>query len=166
VTVQPTSLFAQTPTARFRQIEKMAQTNPAMAPLLWSALNIFPDAEEIFGDQEAEKDNIEKKLDGVVEGKPDEETMPHPYINTALGKHLCKVRINRVEADDGEGAAEQVGRLGQWWQLVDEIEKQQAAQAAQLQAVAAGATAGVVPGAAPPPPGPPALPPQAAPPMA
>jgi hypothetical protein len=160
VTVQPTSLFAQTPTARFRQIEKMVQTNPAMAPLLWSALNIFPDAEEIFGDQEAEKDNINKKLDGVVEGASDEATMPHPYIDTALAKYLCKKRINRVEAD---GNDEALNRLGQWWQLVDEIEQQKAAQAAQLKAVATGATAGVVPGAPPPPPGPPPLPPQAAP---
>lgn len=159
VTTHPTSLFAQTPTARFRQIEKMVQSRPEMAPLLWSALNIFPDAEEIFGDQEAEKDNINKKLDGVVEGLPDEETMPHPYIDTALGKYLCKKRINRVEADGNEEA---LNRLGQWWGLVDEIDQQKAAQSAQLQAVAAGATAGAMPGAPPGAP-PPALPPQSAP---
>jgi hypothetical protein len=154
-TTQPTSLFAQTPTARFRQIEKMAQTDPSKLPLLWKALNVFPDAEELFGDEESEKDNINKKLDGVVAGKTDEKTMPHPYINTALGKYLCKKRINRVEADGNDDA---LNRLGQWWQLCDEIEQQKAAQAAQLQAVATGAP--------PPPPGPPALPPQAAPPMA
>jgi hypothetical protein len=163
VTVQPTSLFAQTPTAKFRQIEKMAQTFPQLAPLLLKELNEYPDAADMIGDQEAEQDNINKKLDGVIEGKPDEDTMPHPYIDAPLAKYLCKKRINRVEAD-GDGEA--LNRLSQWWNLVDEIEQQKAAQAAQLQAVAAGATAGVVPGAPPPPPGPPALPPQAAPPMA
>lgn len=158
VTTQPTSLFAQTPTARFRQIEKMAQTFPQYAPLLLKALNEFPDASEIIGDQDAERDNINKKLDGVIAGMPDEKTMPHPFIDTALAKFLCKKRANRVEADGNEEA---LGRLVQWWNLVDQIDKQNQAQAAQMQAVATGATGGALPGA--PPAGPPAIPSQAAP---
>ncbi len=160
ITVQPTSLFAQTPTAKFRQIEKFAQTFPQYTPLLMKAMNEFPDAAEIFGDQDAEKDNINKKLDGVIAGKPDEKTMPHPYIDTALAKYLCKKRINRVEAD---GDDEALDRLSQWWSLVDQIDQQQKAQAAQLAAVATGATAGAMPGAAPPGAPPPPPPPPGAP---
>ena len=140
----PTALFAQTPTARFRQAEQFVKGGFLDgSPQSRMALKIlqFPDVEELTGDLVAEEENIDRTLDRVIEGASDEDTMPHPYMDLVLAKMKCKERINRLEANGDD--PDVIDRLRDWWLSADKVEK-----------------------AAPPaPPAPPPLPPGAMPPV-
>lgn len=158
--VWPTNLFAQTPTAKFRQIKEFYQaglfddSNPQARKAL-RAMG-FADVEEVMGDQVAEIDNIEKRLQLAVEGKPDHEWIPTPDMDLAAAKLKSKARINRLEADGEEPEA--IDRVRTFWMLADRMEKEATASAAA-------ATQGVAPpegGAPPPDPNAPAAPPMAA----
>jgi hypothetical protein len=170
ITVQPTSLFAQTPTAKFRQVEKMIDMGVPVSIAMRALFN-FPDAEALLGDQNAEEENIKKILVRVASGAPDEETIPHPYLGLELAQLLCKQMINRVQADAKAGESDDaIDRLSRWWDLVEKTKNQKAIAAGAAQGVATGA---VDPAAAmaaqpgmPPPPGgmPPSMPPPGMPP--
>ncbi len=161
----PTSLFAQTPTARFRQAEQFVKGGFLNGtPQARMALRIldFPDVESIAGDLEAEEENIDRTLDRVIDGANDEETMPHPYLDIQLAKFKCKERINRLEAD-GE-PDEVIDRLRHWWDMADAIDQQQQARNAAANG-AQGKTIEAIqglPGSAPPGGAPPATPMQGA----
>jgi hypothetical protein len=162
----PTSLFAQTPTARFRQAEQFVKGGFLNGtPQSRMALKIlqFPDVEELTGDLIAEEENIDRTLDRVVEGANDEDTIPHPYLDLALAKMKCKERINRLEANGDD--PDTIDRLRDWWLACDKVEKQEQARNAALNGAPGGTVSAIqaLPGSAPPgapPMAPPMAPPQ------
>jgi hypothetical protein len=157
----PTNLFAQTPTAKFRQVKEFHAAGLfANTPEARAARRAMgtPDVEEISGDMEAEQDNIEERLRLAIQGAPDYQWIPTPDMDLALAKTKAKARINRLEAEHEEPEA--IDRVRTFWKLADRLEKQAVAEQVQAQE-------GVAPDAAPPePPIPPEPTQPDAPPMA
>jgi hypothetical protein len=130
--VSPTNMFAQTPTAKINQINSMVQSGVLPQPLALMAFSGSPDVDALVGDQNAEEQNIEKKLDQLSKpgAQMTDKLMPHPYMNLALCKQLAKQRINRLEAD-GE-SQEAIDNVVEFWEIADDFEKQ--GTATQVQA--------------------------------
>lgn len=142
--IAPTNMFAQTPTAKIKQITTAVQGGWLPPTMALRSFSGSPDIDELIGDQNAEEQNIEKKLDELTRGEMTDRLMPHPYMNLALCKQLAKQRINRLEAD-GEDP-EVIDRVIQFWEVADEFEKQSMAEQAAAQQ-------GMAPGEGMPPPG-------------
>lgn len=107
LTVWPTNLLPQTPGARIARVIEMLREN-MITPVEAKLMLPFPDLKAVMGDHVAERDNIDRKLQKAVEGGPDSddsEWEPHPYLNLQLAAAMCKERINRLEADDGDEQA-------------------------------------------------------------
>lgn len=166
VKVWPTNLLPQTPAAKADKLIQWMQAGliTAEQALL---MTDHPDTESIVGDHIAKRDNIEKRLTGLAEGKPFEECQPHPYLDLALAKTMCSNRLNQFES---KGYPEKIlDKLRKFYEATQKLIDQ---EAAKQQALAAGrAPVAPPPGAGPPmmpPPGapPPNAPPPEAPPMA
>jgi len=129
--IWPTNYFAQSPTAKFRQVKEMVQAGLfSPTPEARTALRAldYPDVESLTGDPVAEEEAIEKCLALAIEGAPDERWIPTPYMDLALAKQKAQERINRLEADGQNPDA--IDRVQRFWELADELEKQAAPPAA------------------------------------
>lgn len=125
-TVFPTNYFAITPTARFRQVKEMGQAGmfngTPQARMQLRAMG-YPDIESIIGDQVAMEANIERCLDAAAKGAPDEEWVPHPYMDLELAKQRARDRISRMEAD--EENPESIDRVVTFYELSEKLSMQQ-----------------------------------------
>jgi hypothetical protein len=123
--IWPTNYFAQSPTAKFRQVKEMVQAglfNPTPAARTALRALDYPDVESLTGDPVAEEEAIERCLQLAIEGKPDEQWIPTPYMDLELAKQKAKERINRLEAD-GQNH-ESIDRVQRFWELANELEQQ------------------------------------------
>lgn len=127
ITCQPTNYFAQTPTAKFRQVKEMGQAGmlngtPQSRAML-RALDM-PDVESIVGDQAGMEDAIDHCLDLAAKGAPDEEWMPTAWMDLELCKQKARDRLARMEADGEDPAA--IDRVARFAELAFQIAGQQA----------------------------------------
>jgi hypothetical protein len=148
----PTNLFAQTPTARMRQVEKAAEMglfdDTPKANKMRRAMDTL-DVDELGADATAEQENIEERLRLAVKGAPDHEWIPTPEMDHALAKSIAKKRANRLDREGADPAA--IDRVRTFWMLADRMEK-------EAQAAAMAAEQGAAPPPAPAPPDPTAPP--------
>lgn len=146
ITCQPTNYFAQTPTAKFRQIKDMGQAGmlngTPQARMMLRAMDM-PDVEALSGDQVGMEENIDRCIDAAAEGKPDEQWMPTALMDLELAKQKARDRWARMEADDEDPAA--IDRVVRFFELAFEV--------AGATAPTAGPSTQIAPVALPPPPG-------------
>lgn len=123
--IWPTNYFAQSPTAKFRQVKEMVQAglfNPTpQARMALRALD-YPDVESLTGDQVAEREAIDRCLEAAIAGKPDEQWIPTPYMDLDLCEQVAKERINRLEADSQ--GQDSIDRVQRFWELAHELNMQ------------------------------------------
>jgi hypothetical protein len=124
ITCQPTNYFAQTPTAKFRQVKEMGQAGlfngTPQSRVLLRALDM-PDVAALSGDDSGAEDNIKRCLDAAAKGEPDESWIPTAIMDLELCKQQARDRYNRMEAD-GE-SPEAIDRVVRFFELADELSK-------------------------------------------
>jgi hypothetical protein len=117
ITCQPTNYFAQTPTAKFRQVKDLAQAGAfngtPQSRMILRSLDM-PDIDAIVGDQAAMEEAIDKCLDDAAKGLPDEEWMPLAWMDLELCKQKARDRLAAMERDDEDpDAIDRVARFGE-----------------------------------------------------
>lgn len=155
ITCQPTNYFAQTPTAKFRQVKEMGQAGlfngTPQSRMMLRAMDM-PDIDSLVGDQTGMEQNIDRCLDAAAKGKPDEQWIPEPYMDLELCKQKARDRIARMQAD-GENP-EATDRVITFYELADELSKRAAPTAGPQTPMAPVALPGAPPAGPPlPPPG-------------
>jgi hypothetical protein len=117
ITCQPTNYFAQTPTAKFRQVKEMLQgglfNGTPQSNLALRALDM-PDVEALAGDPAGMEEDIERCLSDAAKGAPDEDWMPTAWMDLELCKSKAKERLARMEADrEDPDAIDRVARFAE-----------------------------------------------------
>jgi len=149
----PTNLLPSTPEAKASRVGQYVKLGVFTPQQALSALE-FPDIEALLGDSAAMRENIERKLQSVVQDGLDEDNAPHAYLDLGMAKAIARERINRLEAD-GE-APSKVDDVRRWWDFADYLDKKsQAASAAAQQGQAPAPPPGAPPDGGPPQGGPP-----------
>lgn len=146
--VWPTNLLPQTPSAKANKAMQFFQLGFWTKEETQLALD-FPDIESISGDLTAALENIERMIEDARAGK---NPTPEPFMNLALAKTTVVNTINRMQAD--REPEEDVQRMRDLYNLVDELIKKAEAAAMAAQAAAQGGPPMAPPVAAPPPAGP------------
>ena len=119
IRVWPTNLFSQTPAARREEVAEMVRDQIMPREMALQALD-FPDVKGLMGDLNVYRENIERQLDALEEGKQGPALMPHPYLNLALAKQMVVERINRLERD-GMGDSPPHEAMVEYAEQVDEL---------------------------------------------
>lgn len=120
----PTNYFAQTPTAKFRQVKEMVQAGLFNdTPEARSALRAldFPDVESLTGDQTAQREAVEHLLEKCVAGRPDEEWIPDPLLPPELCMQAASQRVDRMIANDTDESV--IDRVQRFWELAKELQQ-------------------------------------------
>jgi hypothetical protein len=154
---QKANMLPQTPAMKVKRLsELMNAAPPEFQVQAFAALaEEYPDIGAIVGPANAERKNIERRLDAIARHGVSEQTTPHPYLSLDLAKQLTKQKINEAESLGDDAAME---NLIKFWEAVDVLQKRLAAEAMPPAPPASGAVT-----AAPPPPPPGAIPPPGAP---
>ena len=153
---QKANMLPQTPAMKVKRLSELMNAAPPefQAQAFAALAEEYPDIGAITGPANAERKNIERRLDEIARHGMTEETTPHPYLSLDLAKLLTKQKINEAESLGDDKAMD---NLIKFWEQVDTLQKRLAPPMAAPPA-APGAPAPQA--AAPPgpiPPGPPGM---------
>jgi hypothetical protein len=155
---QKANMLPTTPGMKMKRLSELMNAAPPefQAQAFASLAEEYPDIGAIVGPANAERKNIERRLDEIARHGVTENTTPHPYLSLDLAKLLTKQKINEAESLGDDDAME---NLIKFWEAVDTLQKRLAAEAVPPAPAAGGVAAPVSPppGAIPPPPGAPGM---------
>ena len=99
ISVWPTNILPQTPAAKASRAAQYYQDGIFTREQFLEIVDA-PDLGSAIGDLTAARENIERRIEDLIQGKRSyEECAPHAWLELEMAKTIAASRINRLEAD-------------------------------------------------------------------